>query len=219
MPVRNFALAALLSCGATACLIEPGDNIELIRERSPDGVHDAVVFLRGGSAVSRPVSQVSVIAADEPATGVGNIYVAGSDLGLQPVWLAADSLVLIAAGFLDGGADIHNVDGVDVAALELPDLGGNARARELREYTLWQVEATAESMIRLWRAGEAADSLLALPYGPLTSDEARRLHYLARDAWGRKLAADVEGDSFTVSSTGPDRLAGTDDDLWLTFRR
>ena len=217
--MKNWPLAIAVLCllGATACLFEAGDRIELVRVSSPGGRLDAVVTLTPGSAISRPTAQVSIVPADAPVTSFGNVYVAGSDLSLQPVWRADDSLLVIASNNLDGGPVQQEVEGVAVAVLALTSIDDTAS--EARAFSTLQLKATAQCVIQLWRDGWNAESLFALPYPPLDHEQGRRLHYLAQDAWGEKLMLTVKGDSFTVASAGADGRPDTEDDLGLTFRR
>lgn len=93
-----FVIATL---SVTGCA--PECENEVLREiRSPSGVYRAVLFNRNCGATTGPNLQVSVLSAEEPATGSGNVFVAersrDEPSGLQtPIdldWRFDDELII-----------------------------------------------------------------------------------------------------------------------------
>lgn len=80
------AVAVLAACG------DPCVNTERARVRSPDGAHDAVAFHRACGGTTVPSAQVSVVAPDARAVGVGNVFAAERDLPVDVRWTGPTDL-------------------------------------------------------------------------------------------------------------------------------
>ena len=104
-PRRTLALAALsltlpLGGQASAC-----NNVEIARAASPSGKLTAVMFNRDCGATTGFSTQISIVAGEEEASGIGNIFRADTDHGkaqtghwggplVEIKWLAPDRLTI-----------------------------------------------------------------------------------------------------------------------------
>jgi hypothetical protein len=90
----------------------------------------------------------------------------------------------------------------------LAAVGIGKTAGMLRDYSL--VLQTAQSARAAIESHQKSTG--ALP----TADQAPKLIGELRDPWGNALAYEPRGESFTLTSSGPDAQAGTADDIELT---
>ena len=207
--VLNTSL--LGSIALSGCLDSPCVNREIARSRSPDERYDAVTFVRGCGATTRPSTQVSIVrAGDRSPTGKGNAYRAFQEIGLFSRWVSPNHLVLeVNTPPLEDHyeSELFGVQ-IIVADLQLARLDSLQRAPI--SYTQNHLRLTAELLRNAASQGVRANDTLATFFEP----EARRMRsFAALDAWARWPRLEQWQDSFALTSAGPDSIFGNSDDI------
>ena len=91
--LRCFAIA-VLACVTTGCLDGSGcGNTEESRTRSPNGVFDAVVFVRDCGATTAYSAQVALVRAEtRVADAPANVFIDAHKVSIEVRWRGNDTL-------------------------------------------------------------------------------------------------------------------------------